>query len=148
VQQGTEAEPCETPQEASETEDLVEEAKAKLDEETKTTPEVKEVDLAAADNDATADVAAPEEEVVEGTPLFDTFTIWFDPGAHGGACNPTGPRDSEEYTRGLVRLGDVKTVEGFWRFWNSIDLMKLPKYSTISVFKNGIQPAWEDESNQ
>ncbi|KAF4719907.1 hypothetical protein FOZ63_021265 [Perkinsus olseni] len=149
VQQGTEAEP-ETPQEAGEKENLVEEAKrkAKLDEETKTTPEVKEVDLAAADNDATADVAAPEEEVVEGTPLFDTFTIWFDPGAHGGACNPTGPRDSEEYTRGLVRLGDVNTVEGFWRFWNSIDLMKLPKYSTISVFKNGIQPAWEDESNQ
>ncbi|EER08931.1 eukaryotic translation initiation factor 4e, putative [Perkinsus marinus ATCC 50983] len=97
-----------------------------------------------------AKVEVVEEKAKEGTPLFDTFTIWYDPGVSGGgaSCKPAGPRDSEEYTRGLIRLGDVDTVEGFWQFWNSIDLMKLPKFSTISVFKNGIQPAWEDEHNQ
>ncbi|KAF4672345.1 hypothetical protein FOL47_000653 [Perkinsus chesapeaki] len=98
-------------------------------------------------DNAKATAAVVEEDNIKGTPLFDSFTIWYDPGSNN-ANHPIGARDSEEYSRGLVRIGDIKSVEQFWQFWNSIDLMKLPKYSTLSVFKNGIQPAWEDERNQ
>lgn len=66
--------------------------------------------------------------------------IWYDPGASHGV-------DGDTYASGLTQIGTFRTVEEFWRYWNHIDLQRLPKFTNISVFREGVMPTWEDPAN-
>jgi hypothetical protein len=37
--------------------------------------------------------------------------------------------------------------QDFWRYWNNIELNRLPLNSNLRLFKKGIRPTWEDPKN-
>ncbi|CEL99637.1 unnamed protein product [Vitrella brassicaformis CCMP3155] len=76
--------------------------------------------------------------------LEQKWAIWFDPGAKSKKVG----HDASRYESNLCEMGSFETVEDYWRFWNNIDLKKLPKFSNISVFRDGVKPIWEDEHNE
>lgn len=57
-------------------------------------------------------------------------------------------KQATEYEDGLQFIGSVATVQEFWRYWNAMDLLRLEKFASLSVFKQPIKPMWEDEGNK
>eukprot|EP01120_Amphizonella_sp_Union-15-10_P015400 TRINITY_DN7922_c0_g1_i1.p1 TRINITY_DN7922_c0_g1~~TRINITY_DN7922_c0_g1_i1.p1 ORF type:complete len:389 (-),score=73.31 TRINITY_DN7922_c0_g1_i1:52-1113(-) len=55
--------------------------------------------------------------------------------------------DGKTFNQSTKKLGDFRTVQGFWKYWNNIDMNKLPPNSNLRLFKKGIEPAWEDPAN-
>lgn len=69
-----------------------------------------------------------------------------------------------DYGNAVIKLGSFGTVQDFWRYYNNIPtpdgiffgthVLSLPKVfdtgctvSGFAVFRNDVQPAWEDERN-
>lgn len=73
--------------------------------------------------------------------LDSVYAIWY---STGSKKKRSGQQHFEE---GLQRVGTVDSVQGFWRYWNAIDVRKVPDFSTLSVFKDPIKPMWEDLNN-
>eukprot|EP01006_Ploeotia_vitrea_P030022 TRINITY_DN62479_c0_g2_i1.p2 TRINITY_DN62479_c0_g2~~TRINITY_DN62479_c0_g2_i1.p2 ORF type:complete len:292 (-),score=41.89 TRINITY_DN62479_c0_g2_i1:1256-2131(-) len=45
------------------------------------------------------------------------------------------------------QLGTVSEVIGFWAHFNHLPLRNIPPDSSLSLFKDGLQPKWEDPAN-
>ncbi|GAA5802866.1 hypothetical protein HPULCUR_008341 [Helicostylum pulchrum] len=93
--------------------------------------------------------AARSAEVMELTktvdysvkhPLQNTWTLWFD--------NPGKKASAQSWADNLKEIISVDTVEDFWSTFNNIAKVNhLGPSSNYHLFKQGIRPEWEDESN-
>ncbi|KAG8459643.1 hypothetical protein KFE25_000999 [Diacronema lutheri] len=90
-------------------------------------------------------------------PLESGWAIW----EHRAADSRTAARSQAAYEQNMAKLIEFSTVEDFWRAWNNV-----PKPSAIffdgkankkvgdrvieslSLFKAGIRPEWEDKMNR
>jgi len=72
------------------------------------------------------------------------YSIWFQHAQHA----KKKPKSEQQYEEGLNCVGTFKTVQDFWRYWNAIDLLKMPNFCSLSVFKHPIKPMWEDPHNK
>jgi len=55
--------------------------------------------------------------------------------------------DRNTFNKSTNKLGEFCTVQGFWRYWNNLDVSKLPSNSNLRLFKKSINPSWEDPAN-
>jgi len=76
-------------------------------------------------------------------PLQNAWTFWFMKRSNARSY------EAKNYEKGIKKIGDFKTVEGFWKYYNH---MIRPHEQTTScdynLFKSGIKPMWEDEANK
>ncbi|KAL7559486.1 hypothetical protein ACA910_010302 [Epithemia clementina (nom. ined.)] len=76
----------------------------------------------------------------ELTPLHGAWTLWFD--------NPKIAPAGSDWSENLKEIATFQTVEHFWQVYNNvIPPSMISLNSNYSVFRQGIQPAWEHPSN-
>lgn len=91
---------------------------------------------AAAVSAETADDDAPPPH----QPLNGKWTMWFD--------NPRLAPQGSDWKENLKQCGTFDTVELFWRMFNNLKpASQIGMNSNYSVFRYGIEPAWEDPAN-
>ena len=74
------------------------------------------------------------------TPLHGSWTYWFD--------NPKNAPPGSDWADNLKALATFRTVEDFWRVYNNVRPPSMISVnSNYSVFRQGIEPAWEHPSN-
>lgn len=74
-------------------------------------------------------------------PLENSWTMWFD--------IPTGRQKQSTWGQTLRSVYTFDTVEDFWCLYNNIVTPSRLVYgSDFSLFKQGIEPKWEDTANQ
>ncbi|KAH6560582.1 hypothetical protein BASA50_001389 [Batrachochytrium salamandrivorans] len=73
-------------------------------------------------------------------PLQNTWTLWFD--------SPSKKTSAKDWGLTLKAVASFNTVEDFWGVTNNvIDASEIPLSSNLHLFKENIEPAWEDEAN-
>lgn len=97
---------------------------------------------------------APSEEFVESSqttppvgamtnaedrhPLQDSWSLWY-----------LTADKTKDWDDRLIKLMTFDTVEDFWACYHHVQLpSRLPMGSDYMLFKDGIQPKWEDEQNR
>jgi len=76
-------------------------------------------------------------------PLKYGWTLWYDAQLSGGK------RPGGTWGDNIKEVFTFSTIEDFWRLYNNIMLpSQLQQGSTYSLFKNGIEPKWEDPENE
>ncbi|KAJ1547862.1 hypothetical protein HK096_010253 [Nowakowskiella sp. JEL0078] len=74
-------------------------------------------------------------------PLQNSWTLWFD--------NPGKKTNSDNWAMNLKKLVTFDTAEDFWGVYNNITpATQLLPGSNYHLFKEGVQPMWEDKANQ
>jgi len=74
-------------------------------------------------------------------PLQDAWTWWFD--------NPKKKSTQQSWGANLKKIYSFATVEDFWSLWNNVKgAHELAPGSDYHVFKDAIQPMWEDTHNR
>ena len=74
-------------------------------------------------------------------PLQYRWVLWFD--------NPKLKKPDESWEENLKRIHTFDTVEDFWCLFNNIVApTKLTMNSNFHIFKDGVLPMWEDETNK
>jgi len=74
-------------------------------------------------------------------PLQEVWTWWYD-------C-PKRSTTQRSWGNHLKRVYTFNTVEDFWCLWNNIKpVNEMPSGSTYHLFKQGIEPKWEDSANK
>jgi translation initiation factor 4E len=108
----------------------------------------------ASDEQAKIEAAAADFEK-DGTPLNSGWSIW----EHRKQGNKM--TSDAAYLTGIARVGDFRTVQGFWQYWNQLPLpsefftnqkgqrrnFEDRQLEGWSVFREGISPLWEDSMN-
>eukprot|EP01126_Amoeba_proteus_P034907 TRINITY_DN3501_c0_g1_i12.p1 TRINITY_DN3501_c0_g1~~TRINITY_DN3501_c0_g1_i12.p1 ORF type:complete len:177 (-),score=31.48 TRINITY_DN3501_c0_g1_i12:451-915(-) len=73
-------------------------------------------------------------------PLQDAWTWWYD--------NPGRKTTASSWGDHLNLVYSFNTVEDFWCLWNNIKgASEMPVGSDYHLFKQGIEPKWEDVTN-
>eukprot|EP01126_Amoeba_proteus_P010549 TRINITY_DN1411_c0_g1_i2.p1 TRINITY_DN1411_c0_g1~~TRINITY_DN1411_c0_g1_i2.p1 ORF type:complete len:191 (+),score=21.01 TRINITY_DN1411_c0_g1_i2:184-756(+) len=73
-------------------------------------------------------------------PLQDAWTWWYD--------NPGRKTTQHSWGDHLKQVYTFNTVEDFWCLWNNIKgASDMPPGSDYHLFKQGIEPKWEDSAN-
>lgn len=73
-------------------------------------------------------------------PLHARWVIWYD--------NPKLAPAGSDWLENLKNCGTFDSVESFWRVFNNIKpASQLSPHSNYHLFREGIQPMWEDPSN-
>eukprot|EP00854_Cymbomonas_tetramitiformis_P020693 gene20693-24799_t len=81
-----------------------------------------------------------EKEESKKHPLENNWVLWFD--------NPTGRQKQSTWGQTLRSVYTFDTVEDFWCLHNNIVApSRLVVGSDFSMFKQGIEPKWEDAAN-
>ncbi|KAM9414384.1 eukaryotic translation initiation factor 4E family member 2 related sequence 1 [Pholidichthys leucotaenia] len=76
-------------------------------------------------------------------PLQYNYTFWY------SRRTPSRPSSSVSYEQNIRQIGTVASVEQFWRFYSHLVRPgDLSGHSDFHLFKEGIKPMWEDESNR
>mmetsp|Transcript_34741 Transcript_34741/g.87930 ORF Transcript_34741/g.87930 Transcript_34741/m.87930 type:complete len:202 (-) Transcript_34741:596-1201(-) len=92
----------------------------------------------AAEADNKPEVAAEDEATRH--PLANRWTLWFD--------NPQTKQTLNKYGQTLRSVYTFDTVEDFWCLYNNIKTPgQLQPSATFYLFKDGIEPKWEDAKN-
>mmetsp|Transcript_4315 Transcript_4315/g.11832 ORF Transcript_4315/g.11832 Transcript_4315/m.11832 type:complete len:235 (+) Transcript_4315:54-758(+) len=79
----------------------------------------------------------PEEK---STDLNDEWTLWYD---HPKVAPPGSPWEDN-----LKQLATFRTIPDFWKVFNNVlPPSMIPPSSNYSIFRKGIQPAWEHPAN-
>ena len=74
-------------------------------------------------------------------PLQYEWTLWFD--------NPKLSKEGETWEENLKQIHTFGTVEDFWCLFNNVVApTKLTMNSNFHIFKKGVLPMWEDETNK
>jgi len=82
----------------------------------------------------------PEINLTVKHPLQTGWTLWYD--------NPQRKLNPNTWGDHLKRVYTFDTVEDFWCLWNNIKgAHELPTGSDYHLFKQGIEPKWEDLAN-
>jgi len=85
----------------------------------------------------TSPITTPNVEYVKH-PLQNEWQLWFWKNIPNGT-----------WEDGLLRVAKFKTVEDFWSLYHHIETAsRLSHGSDYSLFKDDIQPMWEDERNR
>jgi len=88
-----------------------------------------------------ATVVQPPDDFQVKHPLQDAWTWWFD--------NPKKKSTQASWGANLKKIYSFATVEDFWSLWNNIKgAHELAAGSDYHVFKDGVQPMWEDKRNR
>eukprot|EP01083_Nonionella_stella_P024595 67822_1 len=94
-----------------------------------------------------AAVASPEDSQpdAEEHPLQNTWVFWFDQPKKKSSA----PKMSAEaWHSGLEKVYSFNTVEKFWALYNNLlPPSAIQQGAAYNLFKNGIQPMWEDKAN-
>ncbi|KAI8462580.1 MAG: eukaryotic initiation factor [Monoraphidium minutum] len=81
-----------------------------------------------------------EPDLSRRHPLECRWTLWFD--------NPAQKQSMSKFGQGLRPVYSFDTVEDFWCLYNNIKApSQLQPSATYYLFKDGIQPKWEDPKN-
>jgi len=84
--------------------------------------------------------ADPENFTIKH-PLQNRWTMWFD--------NPGKKATQQSWHENLKKVLTFDTVEDFWRLFNNIvPASKLSSGSNYHLFKENIEPKWEDPANE
>lgn len=84
------------------------------------------------------DVPSIDPELLVKHPLQNSWALWF-----------FKNDKSKDWTANLKLVSTFHTVEDFWALYNHIQpASRLQVGCDYSVFKEGIQPAWEDDRNK
>uniref|UniRef100_A0A3Q3GZZ6 Eukaryotic translation initiation factor 4E type 2-like n=1 Tax=Labrus bergylta TaxID=56723 RepID=A0A3Q3GZZ6_9LABR len=76
-------------------------------------------------------------------PLQYNYTFWY------SRRTPSRPASSTSYEQNIRQIGTVASVEQFWRFYSHLVRPgDLSGHSDFHLFKEGIKPMWEDDSNR
>jgi translation initiation factor 4E len=76
-------------------------------------------------------------------PLEDTWTLWFQKQSENGTTSALS------WLEGLKEVMSVGTVEEFWRMYNNIKTPNdMPAGTDYCLFKEGIEPKWEDPEHK
>jgi len=95
----------------------------------------------ATQNDGVSNEPTVPAEFTTKHPLQHTWTWWFD--------SPKGKITQSSWANNLKKIYTFSTVEDFWCLWNNIKgAHELGPGSNYHVFKEGIEPKWEDPSNK
>eukprot|EP00232_Nephroselmis_pyriformis_P028732 CAMPEP_0182854032 /NCGR_PEP_ID=MMETSP0034_2-20130328/1018_1 /TAXON_ID=156128 /ORGANISM="Nephroselmis pyriformis, Strain CCMP717" /LENGTH=207 /DNA_ID=CAMNT_0024984825 /DNA_START=65 /DNA_END=688 /DNA_ORIENTATION=- len=79
----------------------------------------------------------PEPDFSKKHPLEHAWTLWFD--------NPNGRSKQSTWGQTLRTVYTFSTVEDFWCLYNNIvPPSRLPHGADFHLFKEGIEPKWED----
>jgi translation initiation factor 4E len=85
--------------------------------------------------------AAGEPDFSKKHPLEHRWTLWFD--------NPLTKQTTNKYGQTLRAVYTFDTVEDFWCLYNNIKSpSQLQPNATFYLFKDGIEPKWEDKRNE
>ena len=77
----------------------------------------------------------------ESTPLQNKWTLWYD--------NPRTITGDKTWLENLKLISNFDTAEAFWTSYNNVlPSSKLTVNSNYHLFKGGVKPMWEDESNK
>ncbi|GAM21172.1 hypothetical protein SAMD00019534_043470 [Acytostelium subglobosum LB1] len=77
------------------------------------------------------------------TKTFDeSWVLWYD---SKSKVEPREKSENSQYLQNISRLGSFNSLEGLKQLWSSLES---PMNSNISMFKDGIEPAWEDIKNK
>ncbi|EME81636.1 uncharacterized protein MYCFIDRAFT_78904 [Pseudocercospora fijiensis CIRAD86] len=83
--------------------------------------------------------SASSKAPVEELPLKDTWVVYYRP--------PTSK--NSDYEKSIQPLCKIHTVQAFWKVYTHLQRpSKLPTVSDYHLFKAGIRPVWEDDSNK
>jgi len=78
-------------------------------------------------------------------PLQDSWTLWYD----SPPKRVNGKVSQADWDKNLKEVYTFRTVEDFWALYHSIKpVTKLISGSNYHLFKEGIQPKWEDDMNE
>ncbi|XP_029024794.1 eukaryotic translation initiation factor 4E type 2-like isoform X1 [Betta splendens] len=76
-------------------------------------------------------------------PLQYNYTFWY------SRRTPSRPASSQSYEQNIRQIGTVASVEQFWKLYSHLVRPgDLSGHSDFHLFKEGIKPMWEDESNR
>lgn len=68
------------------------------------------------------------------------WVLWFD--------NPRFAEEGAPWRDNLKQCGTINTGESFWRVYNNVKpITQLPLNSNYHIFKEGVEPMWEDVEN-
>ena len=82
----------------------------------------------------------PAAPPLASTPLQSSWTLYYD----NPRETPTG-----DWLANLKLIATFSTVEGFWAAYNNVvPAGQAPLNGNFHLFKSGIKPMWEDESNK
>ena len=74
-------------------------------------------------------------------PLYHKWVLWFD--------NPRLAPQNSSWKENLKQCGTFETVESFWSIFNNLKpASQLPLNSNYHLFRDGVEPMWEDPSNK
>lgn len=74
-------------------------------------------------------------------PLQHAWVLWYD--------KQDKKSSQSNWSDQLKKIYTFSTVEDFWSLWNNIkSASELPQGCNYHIFKEGIQPMWEDEANK
>lgn len=91
------------------------------------------------DADGTLALQTPSEFTVKH-PLQDSWTWWYD--------NPKKKTNFNSWGDYLNKIYTFSSVEDFWSLWNNVKgANDLNSGSNYHLFKEGIEPKWEDPAN-
>jgi translation initiation factor 4E len=79
--------------------------------------------------------------VATTTPLHNRWTLWYD--------NPRLAPPGTDWHDQLKNLGTFQTAEEFWSIFNNVKPSgELSVNSNYHLFKEGVEPMWEDPANK
>jgi len=73
-------------------------------------------------------------------PLQHRWTMWYD--------NPGKRTSQSSWGDHLRKIVTIDTVEDFWGLYNILAASKLPAGANYHLFKEGVEPKWEDPENE
>jgi len=92
-------------------------------------------------NDIKLTVFADPENFTVKHPLQNRWTMWYD--------NPGKKATQQSWAENLKPILTFDTVEDFWRLFNNVvPASKLTSGSNYHLFKENIEPKWEDPANE
>jgi translation initiation factor 4E len=78
---------------------------------------------------------------IEPVPMHQKWVFWFD--------NPRLAPEGSDWKDNLKQCGEFANVADFWAIYNNLKpASKLPLNSNYHVFREGVQPMWEDTANK
>jgi len=82
-----------------------------------------------------------EREFAVKHPLQHSWVLWYD--------KPEKKSNQSTWSDQLKKIYTFSTVEDFWSLWNNIkSANELTSGCNYHIFKDGIQPMWEDDTNK
>ena len=85
-------------------------------------------------------MTSESESNMAKTPLHQKWVLWYD--------NPRLAPEGTTWRENLKECGKFNSVENFWEVFNNVKpASQLSTNSNYHIFKDGVEPMWEDAGN-